>query len=221
MRLHFGDDDLMQIVGVVGNVRHDGYGAEQSPELYVPVHQVPWRFATFMVRAQGDASALVAEARNVLTQVDPLQPVHRATLMTDVLRGSVAQPRFIASLLSVFAVSALLLAALGIFGLISYSVGERTNEIGIRIALGADGGSVLGLIMRRGLLLFAAGGALGLLGGAALTRLVTSQLHEVTPLDPAVYGLGVLVLGAAALGATWLPARRATRIDPVRALRGE
>ncbi len=217
--LHFGDFDPVPIVGVVGSVLHLGYGGDVPSEVYIPQQQMPWRFGTFMVRGHESDTNLAGIVEDAVADVDSLQPTGGGRSMEDVIYGSVQQPRFVTTLLGVFAGSALLLAAIGLFGLISFSVGQRNQEIGVRMALGAGGAAVLRMILRQALSLVGFGVALGVAAGAALSQLLASQLYDVNPTDPVVYLTAVVVLSSAAILAAWLPARRATRIDPVRALR--
>lgn len=221
MSIHFGDGVLFRVVGVVADVRHDGYVAEIEPQLYVPMAQVPWRFVSFVLHTQGSPEALVGPAREAVRAVDPLQPVVDAYPMRHFLDRSVQGRRLTAWVLGGFAGGALLIAAIGVFGLVSTTVRQRVGEIGVRIALGADRGAVLALVLRQGLALVAYGLAAGALGGWLLQRAVTIHLDRVSLLDPAVLVGAAAVLSLAAVLATILPARRATRIDPAMALRGE
>ena len=167
------------------------------------------------------ATAIAPAMRKVLREVDPDQPARTIATMADVVSANTAEPRFQARLLSAFAIMALLLALAGIYGVLAYSVVQRTREIGIRMALGAHTSNVLGLVLRRTLLLVGAGAAIGAAGALAVTRVLEKFLFEVTPADPPTFAIVVLTLLSTALLAAWLPARRATRVDPMVALRYE
>jgi putative ABC transport system permease protein len=222
-RLVFGfqEPSPREIVGVVGDVKRDGLGVTSRPEMYVPFAQEPWWAAYLVVRTAGDPSALAPIVRSDVHALDPTLPIEDAQPMTRTVYDSAAQPRFRTTLLGLFAGAALLLAALGIYGVVSYGVGRRTRELGIRVALGAQRGDVLRMILREGLLLSAAGLAAGLAGALVLTRYLSSLLFEVGRLDPATYAAVAATLLAASLIAGLVPARRATRVDPVTALRQE
>ena len=215
----FTDSVPRRIVGVVGDVRRDGLAAVSRPEMYVPFVQDPWWASYLALRASGDPGALASAVRREVHAIDPTLPIEGAQPMTQVVYDSVAQPRFRTRLVGVFGAAALLLAVLGIYGVMSYSVGRRAREVGIRAALGASRGDVLRLVLRQGLGLTALGLAGGALGSAILTRFVASVLYDVGPLDPATYAGVALLLAAAGALACLLPAFRATRVNPVRALR--
>jgi putative ABC transport system permease protein len=222
-RLVFGfrEGISRQIVGVVGDVKRDGIAVISRPEMYVPFFQDPWWASYLAVRTSGDPERLAAALRRDIRSLDPTLPIADIQPMTRVVDDSVAQPRLRASLLTLFGATALVLAIIGVYGVISYNVGRRTREVGIRLALGAQRGDVLRLILRQGLGLTAAGLALGLAGALLLTRHLASLLFGIQPIDAPTY-LGVAaVLLAAGLVACWIPARRATRVDPVHALRYE
>jgi ABC-type antimicrobial peptide transport system permease subunit len=173
------------------------------------------------MQTAGSPTALVAPAREALAAMDPDVPLFRARTMDDIAAASIARPRFLTTLLGIFATVAAILAAIGLYGVIAYAVGERTREIGIRVALGASNADVLGLVLRGGLALAAMGVAIGLAGSVATTRLLRSLLFGVGPFDVATFALTAALVLAVALLATWLPARRAARLDPVEALRVE
>ena len=222
-RLVFGFTEKIPrtIVGVVGDVKRDGLGVLSRPEMYVPFAQEPWWAAYLVVRAKGDPSALAAAVRREVAALDPSLPIDDIEPMTRIVSGSVAQPRFRTTLLSFFGATALLLAIIGLYGLIAYDVGRRAREIGIRLALGAGRGDVLRLVFRQGLGLTLLGLAAGVAGAAFLTRYLSSLLFETPPLDPATFAaVGAVLLLAGAL-ACWIPARRALAVDPNRVLRSE
>jgi putative ABC transport system permease protein len=211
-----------EIVGVVGDVKHAGLDAETTPEYYIPYEQTSVDDLTVVVRtASGNPANLAASLRGVITTIDKEQPIYNIRPMTRLLDDSVARRRFNMMLLGVFAILALLLASIGIYGVMSYSVAQRTREIGIRIALGAQIRDVLKLILKQGILLAFVGLALGLLASFFLTRLMSSLLFGVSATDPVVFGAVALVLFGVALLACYIPARRAAKVDPNVALRYE
>lgn len=209
-----------EVVGVVGHTKHEGLDAEDRVQLYFPYRQVGRRDSMWLVvRTAGDPIAFAASVSDVVQSMDRDQPLSRLTTMEGLIEESLGQRRLSTLLLALFAATALLLASLGLYGLMSYVVTERSREIGLRMALGAERSRVLSLLMRQGLGLVAIGLAGGLAGGFALTRLLTTQLFGVEATDPLTFvAVVVLLLGVAAL-ATLLPALRATRVDPVEVLR--
>jgi len=221
-RITFDDPeagDWLTIVGVVGDVRHFALDRPARPEAYLPFRQDPWPFVTFVLRTAGDPMVLAEAARRAVLEVDPDQPVSNLKPMTDYLAQSVAQRRFVMLLIGIFAGLAALLAALGLYGVIAYSVYQRTHEIGIRMALGAGKRMVLGDVLGRGMTLAGLGVAIGVVAAFAASRLVASQLYGVGAADPATYVGVSLLLGGVALLASLLPARRAARVEPMVALR--
>jgi putative ABC transport system permease protein len=210
-----------EVVGIVGDVRHFGLTAEPVPELYLPHDQVPVSVMNLVLRTAGDPLAVVGPVRAALRELDPSLAAGTFVPLEDQLSRSVAQPRFYALLLGLFAAVALTLAAVGILGVMSYLVAQRTREIGIRMALGADARAVHRLVIGRGMLLTLAGLALGIPATFALTRVIESQLYGVEPGDPATLAAVVVLLTAVAFLSSYIPSRRATRIDPMMALRGE
>lgn len=219
--LSFGDEDTLEIVGVVGDVRHDGYGAEIEPSVYLSAQQLPWRFAAFVLKTDGDPAALAEPLRDAVREVDPQQPVVDARPLSYFMDRTVAGMRFGTWLLIGFAASAMLLAGLGLFGLLNYTVSQRSGEIGVRMALGASRGQVLTMILRQGMALVGVGLAAGLVLGLAGSRLVDLEIDGVSTLDPLVIAAAAIVLAAVGALAVLLPARRATRIDPIAALRAD
>jgi putative ABC transport system permease protein len=213
------DGRSREIVGVVGDMKFFGLGAPAGPTIYAPFAQSPFGGVWVAVRTTVEPMSLVETVRSALHEISPgMNPRTPATMET-LLGASVVQPRFQTSLLGLFGGIALLLAAVGIYGVISYGVAQRTGEIGVRLALGASGPSVLGLIVRQGMMPVLAGLALGLGGSFALTRLMGRLLYEVRPTDPMTFGGVTLVLALVALFAAYLPARRAAKVDPMTALR--
>jgi predicted permease len=211
----------LEIVGVVGDLRHDGFDRGVRPELFVPFAQQPFGSMTFVVRTKADAAALVPELRRQIWAIDPLQTFYQTSTLEALVDDSVAARRFSAGLIASFAFIALALAATGIYGLISMSTAQRTQEIGVRIALGADRGSILRLIVGEGVISVAVGFAIGALAALAVTRALTRLLFDVTPGDPETFAIASLLLALVGVGASYVPARRATRVDPISALRAD
>jgi putative ABC transport system permease protein len=210
-----------EIVGVVGDTRSRP-GEPAAPQMYVPYAQdANWGSLSLVVRSSADPASLVAAARNEVHALDKAIPVYNARPMSDVVAVSLAGRRASTLLVGAFALLALLLALVGIYGVTAYSVAQRTHEIGVRMALGAQARHVLGHVMGQSLRLTLAGLALGLCGALALTRVLESLLYEVRPTDPVTFAASSALLGAAALLACLLPARRATKVDPMIALRYE
>jgi predicted permease len=211
----------MTVVGVTKDVKHYGLDEEMRPGIYEPLAQRATTDMAIVLRARSDAPALASAARGLVRELDPDLPIYRVGTMEDRLRESLALRQAYAWLLSVFAGAALVLAVGGIYGVTSYAVGRRTREIGIRVALGARTGQVMRSVLRSGMALVGAGMLLGLLGALAGARSLSSLLFGVDPADPLVYGLVALLLLGTALAATWVPARRAARVDPMTSLRNE
>jgi putative ABC transport system permease protein len=209
------------IVGVVGDVPYRGLDSEIQPTIYASFEQTPFPWLYVMVRTSGDSPALARSIRTVVKDLDARLSSAEVRPMTEIVSGTVAEPRFSMLLVSGFAVLALALAAIGIYGVIAYSVTQRTHEIGVRMALGAARSSVLGMIVREGLLMAVLGIVAGLVGAALATRLMTTLLVGITPRDPIAFGAGATLLLLVAGVASYVPARRATRVDPVVALRAE
>jgi putative ABC transport system permease protein len=224
-RIRFGPPESNEpwhtIVGVVGEVRHQRLDMATRKSIYIPFDQIPVREMAITVRSQGDPLSLVGAVRNQVRELDADQPVTAIRPMTDVISRSVWQPRLYTILFAVFAAVALVLSSVGIYGVISYSVTQRTHEIGIRMALGASARDVLRMVVGQGMILTLVGIALGLLGAFGLTRMMESLLFGVTATDPATFVGVSLLLGCVALLACYIPARRATRVDPMVALRYE
>ena len=207
------------IIGVVGHVQQLSVRDVRRNQLYFAMGQTTFAGLSLIVRGSGRAADLAAPVREAIRRVDPEQPVYNVRPMTEHVASSRAGARFSALLLSLFAALAALLAAIGIYGVMSYSVSQRTHELGIRMALGAERGAVLGLVIRQGMVIASLGIVVGLAGAFALTRLMATQLYSTSPSDPITYAVVAISLAAIALLSTYLPARRATRVDPTTALR--
>jgi putative ABC transport system permease protein len=209
------------VVGVVGNERFQGLAKAPPPAVYTPLAQTPSAGGpeALLVRSDGSASLLLSEMRSSIRAIDPGLAVFGAEPLADTLAQSLRERRFVMLVLAVFAAVALLLAAIGVHGTLSYTVAQRRREIGIRMALGAESGRVTALVVGQGLRLTAAGLAVGVLGALLLTRLLAGLLYGVTTNDPETFAAVLVVMGAAGLVASYLPARRAVRLDPLVALR--
>ena len=215
-------DFPMEVIGVVGDTKHEELGEIPRPEMYQPFAQAPSRRLWITLRlTSANLSGMQTSVRRAVTEIDPDVYVAQLKPLTSMLSKHLAQPRFNMMLLGVFAGVAMILAAIGIYGVIAYSVAQRTREIGIRIALGAQRGEMLGMILRQSLTVVAVGLAIGLLAAFAGTRLLASLLYGVSANDIFTYASVVLLLGMAALLASYIPARRAMKVDPMVALRAE
>ena len=210
-----------EIVGVVGDVKSLSAQPEPVPEVYRSYWQWPMQNPKLFVRATGNPSTLAAAIRRETKAAIPNLPLPTIRLLTDFVSESIAQPRFQATLLTLFGGLALLLAACGIYGVLAYTVTQRHREIGVRMALGAQRGDVLSLVIGQGFKLVLLGAGLGLVLALALTRLIQSLLYDVRPTDPVTFAGTLILLALVALLACWLPARRATKVDPMKALRCE
>ena len=211
----------MTVAGVVGDVRQYGLDQEQKTQFYRTERQVALHPMSLVLRAQGDPEALASALRGAVQSIDPDQPIYNVRSMDSLLATTLAPRRLSLLLLATFAVTALVLAGVGIYGVLAYSVTQRTHEIGIRMALGARRADVLVMVLRQGLRLVLAGAALGVAAAFGLTRLMSSLLFGVSPTDPATLGAVCLVLVGVALLACLVPARRASGVDPMIALRCE
>ena len=217
-----GDPQAMrEIVGVVGNITHVALSEPDWPEMYVPYAQFAPPTMNVVVRAAANPVNLSAALHDRVSAVDKEVTLSAVTSMDDVLGASVSQPRFSSQLLGVFAALALLLAAIGLYGLMAYSVTQRRNEIGIRMALGATREDILKLVLRRGAVLAIIGMAIGLAASMIATRVLSGMLFAVSPTDPQTFLAVAFLLAAVALGACYVPARRAMKVDPMVALRYE
>jgi putative ABC transport system permease protein len=227
-----------QIIGVVEDMRHARLDAEPTPQMFVDYRQVlaltqarelppaaqerlAFGFLSFFVRTDRDPATLMPAVRSLVHRVDSAAGIDVMLPMEQLVASSLTRQRFYAVLLGLFAAIAAVLGSIGIYGVLAYAVSQRTQEIGIRMALGAERGAVLRMVLHRGVVLVATGIVLGLAGAAGVTRYLAGMLYDLTPLDPATYGVVAVLFGAVALVASYLPARRATRVDPVVALRCE
>jgi predicted permease len=219
-----GQRQWMTIIGVVGDVKHFGLNQPEAPAFYSSYAQLnqPWkRWMYLAVRSNMDMATLTAEVKKQIWAIDKMIPVTKVQTMREVAAASIGEQQFNMTLMGIFAGVALILAAVGIYGVASYSVTQRTREIGIRMALGAQGSDVLRLILRQGAMLAVTGIAIGLVAAFVLTRFMASLLYGVSPTDPLTFLVISLVLTGVALVACAVPARRATKVDPMVALRYE
>jgi putative ABC transport system permease protein len=211
-----------EIVGVVGDARRRSLAAEAEPEFYVPFQQARQRRMNLVVRAgAGDPVALTSSLRGAVAELDRDQLIWQTRTLDQLVAASVAGRRFNMTLLGLFAAVAMMLAALGLYGVMAYTVTRRTHEIGVRMALGARGSDVLRMVVGQGMKLAAAGVVLGLVVAFAVTRVLASLLYGVSTTDPLTYAGLAALLGTVAFLASYLPARRATKVDPMEALRYE
>jgi putative ABC transport system permease protein len=225
-----------EIIGVVEDMRQSRLEAEPTPQMFMDYRQVlalaesrkmptpaqerlAFGFLSFFVRTDRDPATLMPTVRGLVNRVDSATGIDVMLPMEQLVASSLTRQRFYAILLGIFAAIAAVLGAVGVYGVLAYAVSQRKQEIGIRMALGAERGAVLGLILRRGMVLTTIGITLGLVAAAALNRYLAGMLFDLTPLDPATYAAVALLFAAVALGASYLPARRATQVDPTVALR--
>jgi putative ABC transport system permease protein len=218
------DVPTMEIVGVVSNVTQ-GLGLDPKAEMFVPYKQgdqlLPVFQLSLVMRTAADPRQEASSLRSAVAEIDPNQPIVKVRTMEDNMAATVAQPRFRTWLIGIFAALALLLAAVGIYGVMSYSVTQRTNEIGIRVTLGAQPNDVFRTVVGEGLRYALLGVAIGVAAGLALTRLLASFLYGISAYDPATFIAVAVLLVAVSAAASFFPARRATRVDPIIALRYE
>jgi putative ABC transport system permease protein len=209
------------IVGIVADARTESLENAKVPQIYSNLYQRGGKHLAIFLRGRLDPSAIPDQVREQVQSLDPTLPVFGAQTLDETVSASLSQRRFSMEMVTLFAITALSLAALGIYGVISYIVSERTHEIGIRLALGAEKKNILQLVLRQGLGLALAGAAVGLAGALIVSQLMTGLLYGVQPADPVVFVIVPLLFFVVALAATYLPARRAMRVDPMVALRHE
>jgi len=217
--LHF-KDAAWEVVGVVGSVRQYQLDVDPQPQVYFPQVYFPW-YTSIVVRTQVPPLTLVAQVRRAIQAVDPEQPIANLGTLEQSVGNTLQTRRIMLTLLSMFAATALILACIGIYGVMAYAVAQRTREMGIRIALGAGAGQVVALVMRNGLKLVLIGLGIGAACSVGVGHLIASQLYNVSKTDPTVFALVALALLTATMAACWLPARKATRVNPIEALRAE
>jgi putative ABC transport system permease protein len=217
----FDEPTPTEIIGIVRDVKYESLVNTAQPTVYMPLPVLTYPFMTFVLRTDGDPADVAPAARRAVREIDPDQPIADVRTMHQVMDEFVGRERFSTLLLGIFAGLATLLAAVGIFGVMSYSVTLRTREIGLRMALGAQPGEVLTLILKQGFLLTLIGIGLGVAGALAVTRVLSGLLFGVGSTDPATFAAIVLLFTFVSLIACYLPAQRATRVDPLIALRSE
>ena len=212
---------MTEIIGIVRNNKHKSLDSDVEPMAFWPHAELVYSQMTIVIRTRGDSTAIAAAARNVIRQLDPDQPIGQVTTMDALMAKSVARARFNSTLLTIFSIVALIMAAVGIYGVMSYSVLQRTHEIGVRMALGAQRADVLRLMLKQGVLLAIVGVAVGVAAAFVLTRIISTLLFEVAATDKLTFAAVSLGLFAVTLFASYIPAWRATRVDPLVALRYE
>jgi predicted permease len=216
-----GDPEQWEIVGVIGDVHHASLIKAATPEIYLPYQQNSWTWGNFFVRTTNDPTSLTRNFTDQIRSGDPTVPITKVRLLTEAVSDTVAQMRFYTFLFTLFGSTGLILTLTGIYGVISYSVSQRTQEIGIRMALGAQTSDVLKMLVGQGMILTAVGITIGIVAAVALTRLMENLLFGVSATDPLTFAFIASLLALVALLACWIPARRATKVDPMIALRYE
>jgi predicted permease len=222
-RLGFGCKEKLcrTIVGVVGDVRQESLTDDVAPEVFVPFGQMAMNGMTVLLRTKSNPLSFATAVRNQVSAIDPNQPIYDVKTLDQRVAESVAVSRSLMFLFAIFAILALVLASVGIYGIVSYSVGQRTHEIGIRMALGAPRGHVLKLILRNGVALAITGITIGIGGALVLTRFLKTLLFGIAPTDSSTFVVVSIALFVVAVAACVIPARRATKVDPLIALRYE
>jgi putative ABC transport system permease protein len=214
-----GDPEQWEIVGVIGDVHHSSLTRPPAAELYLPYQQNSWTWGNFFIRTITDPAPLTKSFTEQIRAGDTTVPITNVGPLTQAISNTVAQMRFYTFLFVLFGALGLILTLTGIYGVISYTVSQRTQEIGIRMALGAQASDVLKMLIRQGMVLTGVGIGIGVVAAGALTRLMANMLFEVSATDPLTFAVIVLLLALVALLACWIPARRATKVDPLVALR--
>jgi predicted permease len=217
----FGPKTTVQIVGVVGDVHQRAVDETPEPRMYLSAYQLFRLRMNIVVRTQGEPALMTKRITDAIHAVDPQQPITSTFTLDDAIGEAVARPRLITVLLALFGAMGLVLGALGIYGVLAYLVNQRTREIGVRLALGAQSRDVVRMVVGRGVALAGIGVVIGLVCALALTRLMRGVLYDVSPSDPLTFGGVAVALFAVATLASWVPALRATRVDPLVALRSE
>ncbi|HXB20684.1 MAG TPA: FtsX-like permease family protein, partial [Candidatus Solibacter sp.] len=208
-----------EIIGVAADVKNSGLAVDAQPQLYLPFRQLPWGNMNLLVRTSVEPHSMISALRGQIFSVDPDQPVTGVQTLDELLDGSRAQPRFTMLLLGIFSATALALAIVGIYGVLAYSVAQRRQELGIRLALGASKSDILGMVVRQGFILTLAGIAFGLIFALLASRYMDSLLYKVGPRDLTTFTLAPLTFLLIALAASYLPAWRATQVDPTEVMR--
>jgi ABC-type antimicrobial peptide transport system permease subunit len=210
-----------EIVGVVADVRHESLDRAPRPEVFFAHDQMPFGSMTFVIRAVGDPAAVINAAKREIWAVDPLQAFYETGVMEDLVDRSLVRQRFSLTVMTIFALLALTLCATGIYGIVAFTTGQRTREIGVRMALGADARAIRRMVLREGAVLIGTGLLCGVAVALVTTRFLRTLLFEVTPGDPMTIGGVCVLLASVGLAACYIPARRATLVDPLMALRSE
>ena len=219
--VNFDEPYTMEIVGVVGDSRHDGLDSNPRSEIFVPHSQDSFGSMAFVVRTSSDPQKMLSSIKREIWNVDKYQTFAKVVPMTQLVSDSIGDRRFNLALLASFAISALILASIGIYGLLSFTISQRSREIGIRLALGARSNDILRMVVQEGMVFVISGIGLGIAGSLLLTRFLQDLLFHVSATDPIVFALVSVVLSVVALCACYIPAKRASKVDPMIALRYE
>jgi putative ABC transport system permease protein len=211
----------MPVVGVLADVKNEKLSSDAAPEVYVPWAQRPWPYVNITVRTSGEPAAMAQPVRRALLDLDPGQPLRELRTMDELLDSASREERMLMVLVSIFSVCAFAMAVVGLYGVISWSVAQRTRELGVRVALGAGADDIAAMVLRQAAVLSGIGIVIGIVAAVALTRLIESKLYGVSASDPASYALSAGVFAAVAIAASLIPARRASKQDPVKALRAD
>jgi putative ABC transport system permease protein len=207
-----------EVVGIAKDVLNSGLAVESAPQLYLPFAQLPWADANLLVRTTLPTESVILEIRGAISSIDPEQPITNVRTGSELLSSGRNQSQLMMSVVAQFSILAFVLAVVGIYGVLSYTVSQRTRELGIRLALGAEKSHVVGLVIRHGLKITLIGVLAGLIASALLTRLLSSILFHVSSLDAVTFAIAAVVFTAVALFAAYLPARRAAKVNPVEVL---